>query len=555
LSDSTVSEAAISPGADESGTIAIARVPWLRRIELTPVNVLIIAATAIALGLRLYQLARPNFLLSVTEYDDGPYFGSAVRLVNGSLPYRDFLLVQPPGITILMLPSALLSKVVGTAWGMASGRLLTAAASAAGTVLAGLLVRHRGVAAVAITCAISALYPDSLRASHTVLVEAWLVLFCLLGALALFERDKFTENKRRLALGGLAFGVAGLVEIWAIAPVIVLAVLLLPWPRRLVRFAIFVAVGFLVPILPFAVLAPSGLYRGLVTAQISSRAGAVRVPIWYRLQQMTGLASSSVPRDMLILATVLIIVIVAVGLVAPMVRTGRLRVPALDLFAAGSALAVVIMFLLPSQFHYHFSAFLAPFLAMALGLAVASIIGAIGPATADPAHAAPSRNGWQAFPSSLSGLLALLVVAVGLVFTVDMAHWEQTADFPNMPTGQLKAIERIVPKGACMVSDDASVMIMAGRFVSDVPGCPLLVDSIGTDYGLADGRDPGTGAAKFPALVAVWHNSFSRAQYVWLSGRQGHRMPWTPALMAYFHAQFTPVATYADGTLYTRSGQ
>jgi alpha-1,2-mannosyltransferase len=555
LSDSTVSEAAISPGADESGAVAIARVPWLRGIELTPVNVLIIAATAIALALRFYQLARPNFLFSVTEYDDGPYFGSAVRLVNGALPYKDFLLVQPPGITILMLPSALFSKVAGTAWGMASGRILTAIASAAGTALAGLLVRHRGVLAVAITCTISALYPDSLRASHTVLVEPWLVLFCLLGALALFEQDKLTENNRRLIWGALAFGFAGLVEIWAIAPVIVLAVLLLPWPRRLLRFAIFAGIGFLVPLVPFAVLAPKGLYRGLVTAQIGSRAGATRVGIWYRLQQMTGLAASSVSRDLIVIATLLIIAVVALGLVAPILRTGRLRVPALDLFAAGGALAVVIMFLLPSQFHYHFSAFLAPFLAMAVGLAAASIAAAFGPATADPAHAAPSRSGWQAFPSSLSGMLALVVVAVGLVVTADMAHWEQTAAFPNMPTSQLTVIDRIVPKGACMVSDDASVMIMADRFVSDVPGCPLLVDSIGTDYGLADGRDPATGAAKFPALVAVWHNSFSRAQYVWLSGRQAHRMPWTPALTAYFHAHFTPVVHYLDGTLFRRSGQ
>src|SRR5579875_2761179 len=75
-----------------------------RGSRATPVGLAITIATVLALGLRLYQLTRPGYLLSVTEYDDGPYFGSALRLVSGVLPYRDFLLVQPPGITLLMIP-------------------------------------------------------------------------------------------------------------------------------------------------------------------------------------------------------------------------------------------------------------------------------------------------------------------------------------------------------------------------------------------------------------------------------------------------------------------
>ena len=67
-------------------------------------TVVIAVATALALALRFYQLSRPFYLLGVNEYDDGPYFGSAVRLLNGALPYRDFYIVQPPGITLLMVP-------------------------------------------------------------------------------------------------------------------------------------------------------------------------------------------------------------------------------------------------------------------------------------------------------------------------------------------------------------------------------------------------------------------------------------------------------------------
>ncbi len=226
-----------------------------------PVVLVIAAATAVGLALRLWQLSRPGYLLGVTEYDDGPYFGSAVLLVHGALPYRNFILVQPPGITLLMVPAALAGQVAGTAAGMAAGRILTALASAAGIVLAGLLVRHRGAVAALVACGVLAVYPDSVAAAHTVLVEPWLVLFCLAGAVAVLDRDRITASTRRLAWGGAAFGFAGAIESWAILPVLVLLGMCLSGPRpagtrRARVFAGGVTAGFAVPVLPFAVLAP-----------------------------------------------------------------------------------------------------------------------------------------------------------------------------------------------------------------------------------------------------------------------------------------------------------
>ena len=189
------------------------------RGRLTPVNVVIAAMTLLALGLRLFYLTRPGYLLGVTEYDDGSYFGSAVRLVHGMLPYRDFVFVQPPGITLLMTPVALLARVTGTDWGLAVARILTMLVGAAGVALAGLLVRHRGVLAALIACGVVAIYPDSVASAHTLLVEPWLVLFCLAGAVAVFDGDQITGSRRRLIWGGVAFGFAGVIEAWAIIPV------------------------------------------------------------------------------------------------------------------------------------------------------------------------------------------------------------------------------------------------------------------------------------------------------------------------------------------------
>ena len=173
------------------------------------VATVIIVATLLGIGLRLYQLSRPGYLLGVTEYDDGTDFGSAILLIHGYLPYRDFIMVQPPGITLLMAPVALADQ---GRWaprgGWASARILTALAGAAAVALGGLLVRHRGPARRAsLTCGILAVYPDSVQAAHTVLLEPWLVLFCLLGALAVFDGDRLARRRRRLVWGGVAFGV------------------------------------------------------------------------------------------------------------------------------------------------------------------------------------------------------------------------------------------------------------------------------------------------------------------------------------------------------------
>jgi hypothetical protein len=53
----------------------------------------IFIATLLAVGLRLYDLSRPDFLLGINEYDEGTDFGSAICLVHGMLPYRDFVMV------------------------------------------------------------------------------------------------------------------------------------------------------------------------------------------------------------------------------------------------------------------------------------------------------------------------------------------------------------------------------------------------------------------------------------------------------------------------------
>ncbi len=73
--------------------------------------------------------------------------------------------------------------------------------------------------AVLITCGILAVYPDGVAAAATVLQEPWLVLCCLAGAVAVFDGDQLTSSGKRLAWGGVAFGFAGAIKVWAVIPI------------------------------------------------------------------------------------------------------------------------------------------------------------------------------------------------------------------------------------------------------------------------------------------------------------------------------------------------
>jgi len=87
-----------------------------------------------------------------------------------------------------------------------------------------------------------------------------------------------------------------------------------------------------------------------------------------------------------------------------------------------------------------------------------------------------------------------------------------------------------------------------------VPGCPQMVDSLGTDLALGRGRRPGSGAGRDPAVSAAWHQAFSAAGWVLLTPKSSVRIPWNPALLAYFHGHFRLARHLSTYDLYVRDG-
>lgn len=493
---------------------------------------MILAATLLALGLRVYGLSRPGFLLGINEYDEGTDFGSAIRLVHGALPYRDYVMVQPPGITLLMFPVAFATKAAGTDIGLAAGRAITALAGAAAVPVVGLLTRHRGLFATLVACGALAIYPDSILAARTVLLEPWLVLFCLLGALALFDGDHIASSARRVFLGGVLFGFAGTVKVWAILPVAVILVLIARRPRQAAGYVSGVALGFAVPVLPFVLGAPTAFYRGVIVAQLE-RSDIVRIPQGFRLQQMLGLAhfpTLSTP-VLVFISSVVLLVIATVTILGS--RLAHTPPPALDRFAIGTCAAVVAAFLWPVDFYYHYAAFLAPFLALTFALPAARLLALL------PAEGPRMRPGWLRHWAigTAAGTLAILTMFQLAV---------ESREVSSVPASEIAAARRLIPPGACVATDQASYAIAIDRFVSTVPGCSLMVDGLGTAYALSDGRNPQAGAGSSPAVDAVWMSVFRVAKYAWLTPGSYRRIPWTPQLKAYFNRHFVPLTDGPD---------
>ena len=490
----------------------------------------IAACTVLAVFLRLFQLSRPGYLLGVTEYDDGALFGNAVRLVNGAIPYRDFAVVQPPGSIVLIAPVAALAKVTGTAWGLGVARILTVGADAACVALLGLLVRHRGPLAAGVAGGVYAVYPDALAASHTFLLEPWLNLFCLAGALLVFDGDRMAGN-RRLAWGGVAFGFAVAVKLWAVIPLAIVGLLLARRPRRVARLAAGAAAGLIVPVLPFLAAAPGRLLSDTITSQATKtdqRGLASRqtfVGRWPRLSDMAGMSVfHGLPAADGAFVLLTVAVVVLAGYMVAGVVVGRLPAP-LDWYALIGAVAVVLMFVWPGLYYPHYGAFEGPFLALALALPIGLL--------------RPAQSGTHLLPAVAVGMLAAVLIAgAGLRQFGEMARLK-----PLESPSAIATADRLIPPGSCVVTNDASLTIAANRFVSNVAGCPSVVDSYGTFLAMTGGHTLGAKPPVVRSAARTWEAWLARADYLWIDPRNTHdQLPWTNAFYSYIASHFRLVA-------------
>ena len=514
--------------AELTGGSARARPLWLGAVGVI---------TALGLALRLYQLTRPGLLFGVPQYDDAVYLGSAVRLIDGSIPYRDFVFVQPPGISLLLAPVAALSRLTGTDVGLAAARVMTACAGAASVALCGLLVRWAGLVAVILACGIVAIHPDAAQAAQSIFLEPWLVLFTLLGAVAAFDHGSLTTSKARLGWAGVAFGVGCAIKIWAVLPALVMISLLAAIRGRhaAARFLAGLAAAVAVTIGPFLVIAPRAFVEDVVVAQLT-RVDRSRTILAHRLNSLLGLTDLSLSNHTIIVASVGLLTAVA-GLSVIQWWPRDHRPLTLEWFALSCGAATLAMFLWPADYYTHYAAFFVPFFALAGSLCAGRLAARVGSLlqTRQPAS-------WL---TSALGPLLVLGLTVGVLAGASVAR-QHESDLRGVSPPLTQAHQ--IASGACVLTHYPAYTIATNHFVSSAPGCSAMVDPVGTDYALSHGKNALTGAGADPAVVSAWLTAFRHADYVWLEcgptpgntcdDYTGRRIPWTPTILRYFRGHF-----------------
>ena len=533
-------------------------------------------ASVLALGIRLYTLSRPGFLTSPSEYDDGVYIGAAIRMTQGVMPYHDFAFVQPPGILLLMSPVALIARVTSPAAGLALARVLTVAASTACVPLAGNLVRHRGTLATALTCGILAVYPPDIASAHTLLLEPWMNLLCLLGANAAFSGGRLATRPRRLAWAGIAIGFASVVKFWAMAPAaVLLAVCLLdrtngarpggrpgarPGARLAVKRAAAYVAGlagaFVVPLLPFLAYGAGTFFRSTVVYQ-AARVGTY-TPLSLRLAHITGLTDvlnyygnlawaganslfgQAVVADTAPATPALLIPLAAALVLAAVVAGGfavaRRDTSQAEWFALGTAILAVGAIGIYSAFFYHYPAFPGPWLAIVTGVALWRLVSALQ----------------ISFRRLAVGFVTVVTVVLAAAAVVQLTEVSQV----TLPSGS-ERITSMIPPGACVLTDETSLVISADRFTAAKPGCPVVIDALATTLVLTHGVSVQGGANHNATAIAAWQHLVLQAPYVWLSPNHWRRIPfgWWTSQWTWFSAHFKQVVPSKEGDWIRGVGQ
>ncbi|HEU0257030.1 MAG TPA: hypothetical protein VFQ96_04240 [Microbacteriaceae bacterium] len=457
--------------------------------------VAVIVATAFTA--RLLYLLHTGGLLQARNYDDGVYYAATDAFVHGRLPYRDFLLLQPPGVIFAAAPAAWLGSLVGDPVGLITGRLLFIAAGAVNAGLVAVILRRFGYAAAAFGGFFYALDFMAIYTERSLLLEPFGTL-CILVGLALQGRVSHSDAppgtkaagvdragvvstgwaswlrapERWLVIAGIVLGFSTSFRIWNIVPAVVI-VLFTRGARRRVRLLVGVVVGALVCYLPFFVFAPSTMFREIVTDQMGRP--RVHQSILHKLHIILGDAITPgfglSTRKLIYVLLVLAILAVVVALA---VRDSRLYVA---LFFSGLA-----VLLLSPSFFPHYTALTNPALALILGVAFGRLCALLRPR---------------------AGRVALTVVAIAGILVVYLPAELRGAQ-PAPPARGLQAAAASVD--GCVLADDPTILAVMNVLSRDLKaGCPLWPDVTGWTYDADKVTEDGVAVAR--AKNAVWQKA------------------------------------------------
>jgi hypothetical protein len=210
----------------------------------------------------------------------------------------------------------------------------------------------------------------------------------------------------------------------------------------------------------------------VVTQAVRSASGFTFVARLADLTEIPGLSSSIQRHSDLGAALLALVLLVGVGAVLACWRVkGRAPWSALERLALWGALLVGAGLSVSPTYYYHYSAFMAPFVA----LVASSVAG----------RASAWRNATPAVRSILrptlgrvatSAAMALLLGTMVLVI-IDLPVAPQVGD----------AVSDAIPGHGCVLYVNPTLALLDNRFTSDVSGCPDVIDWQGQERVLDDG--------------------------------------------------------------------
>ncbi len=493
----------------------------------------LVAATSLALAASQFLIGR-----LMSAFDSGVYFGAASQLSAGRLPYRDFAFVQPPGGLVLLSPWALVGRASTTAIGFAFARGASALVVAAVAVLLGRLLRPYGRVASLVGGMAVALAPPVVFEMTSVKLESYCLFLSLLAAWWVSDAQSraLQAVQRRIGAAGLVIGVAGSVKLWAFLPFVALVACV--WrmgPPLATRFVLWAGVGFGLVAGPFFLLAPKRFLTEVFVAQWQRPPNVLgNVSTLSRLSQMTGLGRTPFALDEL----GLVVLYGTLALVVAMALVVGGRRSLVEHFFVVSSVVTTLALLLAKEFYGYYGYFLVP---LVVGLTVSSAVRLW-------------RWGCSRWGSPLPNLARPLVVAgrtlAAVIVTSSVAvsfysvhHLSEVAAGASTPT----AIDHFIAPGSCVIFDDAIQGVLANRFVSSSPSCPIVVDAGGLSMTLGGGHP-----LRSSALASEWHRNFLGADYVVLAGLTPLGIPWTRSLYSWFVQHFRVIFNGISYVIYRR---
>jgi hypothetical protein len=493
---------------------------------------------AVYLATRLFAFAGIQTFAGY-GYDDGVHIGTALRLTDLQFPYKDYLFLHPPGITVLLSPIALIGRVFGEQQALIAGRLLTSLVVVTNVLLVGYLVRRRGACAMLVAGSVLAFWPLAADATKTIMLEPYVVFFMLLGMLALFENEELA-SRRRIHIAGLMFGFAAAVKLVAVIPIAAALIVACRRPRRdLVPLATSIAAGFGLIVLPFAILAPTNFLNQVLVTQLSRHPTLQPQSISHRITEILGidrnpqLYQGAVP---LLVFALLVIVIAGVYI------SRRGRTTKLDTFVlAGLILAVGAELRSPDLFS-HYAYLSTVFFALVVAICVGEILQAA-------AFVLPKDSVWARFRISSLFLAAVIVLAAMIAVPRSKAIARELTAGSLDPSPWIR---EAIPAGSCVMFDVPTIAIVGDRLLSDDPECPALIDPFGMWINTSEHLSPSVAKAADPDLAQTWIRYLEKADYLVLSVDFSNFVPWNPELRAWFASNYRKVGSQFPIELYRK---